>query len=89
VLDLLVTIVGVAMGLSPILQIIRTRKRRHSADVSLPMFSVIFVGAVLWLCYGVEHGLSEVIVANAAGAVMNLAAIVVVLHYRHPPAETG
>ena len=81
-LDLIVTVVGVAMGACPILQIVRIRKLRHSGDVSLSMFAVIFVGAVLWFCYGVEHRLPAVVIANAVGACMNLCAILAVLRYR-------
>jgi MtN3 and saliva related transmembrane protein len=81
--DIFVVAVGVIMGISPILQIVRIVHRRHSDDVSLTMFAVITFGACTWLAYGFEHHLPTVIIANIAGAVANLATILVALRYRH------
>ena len=44
---------GVAMGLSPLLQLRRVVARGSSADISIPYLGVLLVGFVLWLAYGI------------------------------------
>jgi MtN3 and saliva related transmembrane protein len=56
---------GVAMGLSPLLQLRRILARRSSADLSLPYLGVLLIGFVLWLAYGVALGNLALIVSNA------------------------
>ena len=56
---------GVAMGLSPLLQVRHMVGRSSSADVSLPYLLVLLVGFVLWLAYGVALGNAALIVSNA------------------------
>ena len=56
---------GVAMGLSPLLQLRRVVARGSSADVSVPYLGVLLVGFVLWLAYGVALGNAALIVSNA------------------------
>ena len=56
---------GVAMGLSPLLQLRRVVARGSSADVSIPYLGVLLVGFVLWLAYGVALGNTALIVSNA------------------------
>ena len=56
---------GVAMGLSPLLQVRHMVARGSSADVSLPFLLVLLVGFVLWLAYGVALGNAALIVSNA------------------------
>ena len=56
---------GVAMGLSPLLQVRHMVARGSSADVSLPFLLVLLVGFVLWLAYGVALGNTALIVSNA------------------------
>ncbi len=56
---------GVAMGLSPLLQVRHMVARRSSADVSLPFLLVLLAGFVLWLAYGVALGNAALVVSNA------------------------
>ena len=56
---------GVAMGLSPLLQVRHMVTRRSSADVSLPFLLVLLAGFVLWLAYGVALRNTALIVSNA------------------------
>ena len=56
---------GVAMGLSPLLQVRHMVSRGSSADVSLPFLVVLLAGFVLWLAYGVALGNAALIVSNA------------------------
>ena len=44
---------GIAMALSPTLQIRHMIARRSSAGISIPYLGVLVVGFVLWFAYGV------------------------------------
>jgi uncharacterized protein with PQ loop repeat len=55
---------GVAMGLSPLLQVRHMVSRGSSADVSLPFLLVLLAGFVLWLAYAVALGNAALIVSN-------------------------
>jgi uncharacterized protein with PQ loop repeat len=56
---------GIAMGLSPLLQVRHMVARGSSADVSLPFLVVLLAGFVLWLAYRVALGNAALIVSNA------------------------
>ena len=56
---------GVAMGLSPLLQLHRVVSRGSSADVSVTYLFVLLVGFVLWLAYGIALANAALIVSNA------------------------
>jgi uncharacterized protein with PQ loop repeat len=56
---------GVAMGLSPLLQVRHMLVRGSSADISLPFLLVLLAGFVLWLAYGVALRNPALIVSNA------------------------
>ena len=64
-LGLAAAVFGVAMGLSPLLQVRHMVTRSSSADVSLPFLLVLLAGFVLWLAYGVALGNAALIVSNA------------------------
>ncbi len=49
------------------LKVYRTRK---SEDLSLGLFSMLFVGVLLWLLYGLLTGAMPVIAANAVTLVL-------------------
>ena len=55
---------GVAMGLSPLLQLRRVVARGSSADVSVPYLGVLLVGFLLWLAYGIALANAALIVSN-------------------------
>ena len=55
---------GVAMGLSPLLQLRRVVARGSSADISVPYLGVLLVGFVLWLAYGIALANAALIVSN-------------------------
>jgi uncharacterized protein with PQ loop repeat len=64
-LGLAAAVFGVAMGLSPLLQVRHMVTRGSSADVSLPFLLVLLAGFMLWLAYGVALGNAALIVSNA------------------------
>ena len=73
---------GIAMGLSPLLQLQRVAVRRSSADVSIAYLGVLFVGFVLWLSYGVAIGNAPLIVSNVVALATNALTIGAVLRFR-------
>ena len=46
-------------------QVIKTWKSRSTKDLSLGMYSVLWVGIILWLIYGFIQGDLPIIMANA------------------------
>lgn len=75
---------GVAMAVSPVLQIRKILQHRSSRGVSVGYMSVLFVGFVLWLAYGVALANWALIVPNVIAALVIVATIAVALRYRRP-----
>ena len=73
---------GVAMALSPLLQIRTMRAHRSSKGVSVGSLQVLLIGFILWLSYGIALQNPAIIVPNIVAAVTCVATIVVSLHYR-------
>jgi uncharacterized protein with PQ loop repeat len=73
---------GVAMALSPILQIRRMLDRRSSADLSLAYLSVLQVGFTLWVAYGISLGNAAIFVPNAVAFAVGLVTIALAARYR-------
>ncbi len=73
---------GVAMAVSPVLQIRKIVRHRSSRGVSLGYMAVLFVGFLLWLAYGIALGNWALIVPNTVAAIVIVATIVVALRYR-------
>jgi MtN3 and saliva related transmembrane protein len=73
---------GVLMALSPILQIRTMVRQRSSAGLSLAYFSVLTVGFVLWLAYGIDKRDPVLIISNTAALAMAFAVIAVALRFR-------
>ena len=70
---------GVLMGVSPVLQIRRMLRQRSSRDVSIGYFSVLLVGFLLWICYGVAAGNLALIVPNAVAFLIGAGTVAVAL----------
>jgi MtN3 and saliva related transmembrane protein len=73
---------GVAMAVSPLLQIRAIRRHRSSASVSVGYQQVLLVGFVLWLSYGISLHNWAIIIPNVVAAVVSVATILVSRHYR-------
>jgi uncharacterized protein with PQ loop repeat len=73
---------GIAMGLSPLLQLRRVAVRRSSADVSIAYLGVLLVGFVLWLSYGIAIENVPLIVSNVVALTTNVLTIAAVLRFR-------
>jgi MtN3 and saliva related transmembrane protein len=73
---------GVAMAVSPLLQIRAIRAHQSSRGVSVGYQQVLLVGFVLWLSYGIALGNAAIIVPNIVAAIVSVATIVVSRCYR-------
>jgi MtN3 and saliva related transmembrane protein len=73
---------GVAMAVSPLLQIRAIRAHGSSQGVSVAYQQVLFVGFILWISYGVALHNPAIIIPNVVAAVVSVATIVVSRHYR-------
>ena len=65
ILAVIATAWGVAMGVSPLLQIRRMRKTGSSSDLSLGYLAVLQVGFALWFSYGLALGNPALMISNA------------------------
>ena len=75
---------GIAMAVSPVLQIRKIIQHRSSHGISLGYMTVLFVGFLLWLAYGISLGNWALILPNVVAAVVIAATMAVVLRYRRP-----
>jgi MtN3 and saliva related transmembrane protein len=75
---------GIAMAVSPVLQIRKMRQHRSSHGISLGYLSVLFVGFLLWLAYGVSIDNWALIVPNTIAAIVTGLTIAVARRYRRP-----
>jgi MtN3 and saliva related transmembrane protein len=76
------TIAGLAMAISPILQIRRMRRTRSSYDVSLQYLTLLDLGFVLWVAYGASISNWVVAGTNTASFSVMTVTILVALRYR-------
>jgi MtN3 and saliva related transmembrane protein len=73
---------GVAMAVSPVLQIRKIVHHRSSRGISLGYMAVLFIGFLLWLAYGIALGNWAMIVPNVVAAIVIVATMLVTLRYR-------
>ena len=72
------------MAISPVLQIRKIVQHRSSHGVSLGYMTVLFVGFLIWLSYGIALGNWALILPNVVAAVVITATMAVTLRYRRP-----
>jgi MtN3 and saliva related transmembrane protein len=73
---------GVAMALSPVLQIRAILANRSARAVSVAYQQVLLVGFVLWIAYGLSLRNLALIVPNAIAAVVSIVTILVARRFR-------
>jgi MtN3 and saliva related transmembrane protein len=73
---------GVAMALSPVLQIRKMVQRRSSRDVSIAYLAVLLVGFALWVAYGAALENVAVMLPNAIAFCVGAATLLVAARYR-------
>jgi MtN3 and saliva related transmembrane protein len=76
---------GILMAISPALQIRKMLQHRSSREVSVGYFSVLLVGFVLWIAYGISIGNWYLVVPNAVAFTVCATTIAVARHYRARP----
>jgi uncharacterized protein with PQ loop repeat len=82
ILGVLAGTFGVCSGASPLLQAVRTHRRRSSEDVSLTFLGVLLAGGLAWLAYGIALGNAALVLANGIAVIGTLTAIAVTLRWR-------
>jgi uncharacterized protein with PQ loop repeat len=75
---------GIAMAVSPVLQIRKIVRHRSSHGVSVGYMSVLFIGFLLWLAYGISLGNWAMIVPNIVATIVIVATMVIAVRYRRP-----
>lgn len=63
-------------------QVIQIWKTKRAKDVSLLSFSMIFIGSILWITYGVLISAPPIIIVNSVIAVLSSLIIVMKLKYK-------
>jgi uncharacterized protein with PQ loop repeat len=75
---------GIAMAVSPVLQIRKIVQHRSSHGISISYLSVLFFGFLIWLAYGLSLENWALIAPNTIAAIVCAATILVALRYRRP-----
>ena len=73
---------GVAMALSPLLQIRRIVAERSSREVSIGYYVVLIIGFALWLAYGIAIGNAPLIITNVVAFTVGCLTVAVALRHR-------
>lgn len=81
-LEIATSIWGVAMAVSPAMQIRTMLATGESKDVSIGYFSVLVVGFLLWTAYGVSIDSRVLWTCNIVATVFGIATIVIALRLR-------
>lgn len=75
-LIILATIFGAVGGIANFPQAYKIFRRRSAKDISILTYSFLFVGAVVWILYGIEIWNAPVIITNTLGAI-NIGLVVI------------
>jgi MtN3 and saliva related transmembrane protein len=73
---------GVLMGIAPVLQIRRMLREQSSRDVSLGYFTVLLVGFLLWIAYGLAARNLVLVIPNSVALVVGAALMIVAIRLR-------
>ena len=73
---------GIAMALSPVLQIRTMVARRSSRGISLAYLAVLNVGFALWFAYGVALGNVALVVPNTIAFLVGCVTLAVAVRLR-------
>ncbi len=68
-LYLLATIFGTVSGIANFPQAYKIFKRKSARDISITTYTILFLGAVIWILYGIEIANFPIIITNIFGAV--------------------
>lgn len=77
---------GVAMAVSPVLQIRRMLATRSAEDVSLGYFGILLPGFALWIAYGAARGDLALVVPNSVAMLVTLTTVGIAVRLRRETA---
>jgi len=63
-------------------QIVKTWRSKDVSNLSLPMYSVICLGTILWLIYGIIINSTAIIFANILAIAFTFLLVIFILKYR-------
>ena len=63
-------------------QVYKAYKNKSTKDVSLTMYTVLLVGTILWLIYGINIESLAVILANAVTALLVVLMLLLKIRYK-------
>jgi MtN3 and saliva related transmembrane protein len=73
---------AVLMGIAPLLQIRRMLRERSSRELSVGYFTILLIGFLLWISYGVAAGILALVIPNIVALLTAAAVIAVALRLR-------
>ncbi|MFH1445248.1 MAG: SemiSWEET family transporter [Nanoarchaeota archaeon] len=76
ILEILATMFGIISGIANLPQAYRIFKRKSAKDISILTYSILIVGAIIWLLYGIELANFPIIITNAIGSI-NIGLVIV------------
>ena len=81
-LAIIASIWGIAMALSPTLQIRHMIVARSSSGISIPYLGVLVLGFAIWFAYGIALHNLALIIPNTIAFIVGSTTIAVARHYR-------
>jgi MtN3 and saliva related transmembrane protein len=68
-LAILAATFGIVGGIATLPQVIKIFRRKSAKDISILTYSLLLIGAIIWLLYGIELKNFAVIITNILGAI--------------------
>lgn len=78
-------VAGAIIVVNTVPQLVKTLKTKEVDDLSLGMFSLVFLAQILWLIYGLHLNNLPLILTNGLGSLAVVTNIVFILKYRTVP----
>jgi len=82
-------VAGLLMAVSPVLQVRRMLQTRSSRDFSLGYPTLLCVGFVIWMAYGISLSNVPMMLSNAASMTFMIVTIAVALSFRRRVSGSG
>jgi len=76
IITILATIFGVIMGLANIPQAYKIFRRKSAKDISIITYTILLLGSMIWIIYGIALKNFAIILGNSIGTVVMLSVIV-------------
>ena len=58
-------------------------REQSSREVSLGYFTILLIGFLLWIAYGVAAGIPALVIPNSVALLVGVAVVIVALRLRH------